>query len=200
MRDEGARQALDTVGAGLAVGFAAVAVAADFVVRQFPHADFGDGHGLQQPVAGPYGDGGAHFVRQAGQRAQDPHGVVPVGGLAQDLAGQDDGGVGGQQGQARQAAVEHPVAAAQRLVARGAPDVVGGALARMPGFVLARRGGHEQHFVGQADLRQQFAPPGAGRSEVQARGRGRRGGGVGHASVEGAPARLARRGRLGAAG
>ncbi|MNT75379.1 hypothetical protein D3C72_2142700 [compost metagenome] len=93
MRDEGAGQSLDAIRTGLAEGFAAVAVAADFVVAQLAHADLRDGNGFQQLLTCPDGDGGVHFMRGPGQGAQDADGVVAVGRLAQHHAIQDDRGV-----------------------------------------------------------------------------------------------------------
>ncbi|KAG1065398.1 hypothetical protein G6F40_017821 [Rhizopus arrhizus] len=65
MRDEGAGQTLDAIGARLAEGFAAVAVAADFVVAQLAHADLRDRDGFQQLIARPDGHGGRRRGRPA---------------------------------------------------------------------------------------------------------------------------------------
>ena len=76
-------------------------------------------------------------MRAPGERGEHLDAVGLVGGLAEDSAAQDDGGVGGQHGLPRLAG-SRPGQHRLGLPAREAPDVVGGRLSGVLGFVDVR--------------------------------------------------------------
>ena len=98
-------------------------------------------------------------MRGAGQGAQDAFGIGAVGGLPSTAPARITV-VSADSRQRRQALGLHPVASAQGLFPGGADHIVGGAFARVLGFVLAGRSRHLQHLVRHAHLGQQLAAPG----------------------------------------
>jgi hypothetical protein len=111
-----------------------------------------------------------HAVGAAGQALQDGHGVGLVLRLADDLAVDLHGGVGGQHRVGDQVALADAPHPGPGLGQRHAHDVILRALVRQHGLVdirvLARHAAEHQQLEAHADLRQQFAAARAAGGEI----------------------------------
>jgi hypothetical protein len=164
--------ALDAVGARLVERLAAGDIAADFLLLQQAKTHFADiEHVLRAPAIGDH-HGRQHAVGTAGQALQDRHGVGFVFRLADHLAVDFHGRVGGQDGVRNQVPFANAPHAGLGLGQRHANNVFLGTLVRQYRFVdigiLARNATEHQQLEAHADLRQQFAPARAAGGEVDA--------------------------------
>ncbi len=118
---------------------------------------------------GDHGHGGQHAVGGTGQRGQHRGGIVRVGRLAQDVATPAYRGVRGQNRMVGQGAA---LAAAQGGLGLERADTLHVGVGRFAGKHGFERFGvfvviGEQQFVGDAELRQQFAAARALGGEVE---------------------------------
>ena len=168
--DELRGRALDAVAAGLVVRLLAGAVSGNRFRRQHAEAHFGHLRDLALEGGAAYRNRGEHLVRAARQLIEHGRGFRRVGGLAEDMAVDGDGGVGSEHGARREVAAAQQVVREPGLFQRHAGHVRQRRFAGQHffGHVGAARAvrAQQQQFEIDAHLAQQFAPARALGSEI----------------------------------
>src|SRR5580765_491159 len=96
--DEGGRAPLDTVGAGLVERLARRDIGRDAIRGELRERDVRFAHQHLDAALEDDGNRREHAVLRPGKQPQYPLGVRAIGGLAQDLIAERDGGVGDEHG------------------------------------------------------------------------------------------------------
>src|SRR5690349_9663344 len=170
--DERSGAALDAIGARLVERLPTRAVAPNIDVGQLPEPHAGNRYLRLHLFFHRDGDRRQHLVFASRQRSQYPRRVLRVFRLADDLAVEHDGGIGGKRRFLRQRPVGNLTDCHRGLRLRDAQHVYARRLVRQRGLVHVRTApqvlAQQEQLERNADLLQQIAAPRAARGEINA--------------------------------